>query len=118
VTDDRHDINNDTEKVIFEPLLNVYKMHLRVSETALYFYAELEVVYRKEGMPFYFYLPNLKPPNFLQEKLKPPKFLKYLHLQSEKKKKNIHMQTFCCIYTNVLIKLHNTIKFITFNIIT
>jgi hypothetical protein len=71
VTDDRHDINNDTEKVIFEPLLNVYKIHLRVSETALDFYAVLEVVYRKEEMPSYFYLQNLKPSNFLQEKLKP-----------------------------------------------
>jgi len=47
VTDDRHDINNDIEKVIFESLLNVYKMNLRVSETALNFYAVLEVVYRK-----------------------------------------------------------------------
>lgn len=87
MTDDRHGINNDKEKVIFEPLLNVYKMHLRVSETALYFYAVLEVVYRKEGMLFYFYLQNLKPSNFLQEKLKPSK---PLHLQSQKKRKVTH----------------------------
>ena len=42
MTDDRHNINNDTERVAFEPLLNVYKMHLRVSETAVLFYAVLE----------------------------------------------------------------------------
>lgn len=113
VTDDRHNINNDTERVVFEPLLNVYKMHLRVSETAVLFYVVLEVVYGKEGMPIYFYLQNLKPSNFLREKLKPSrKFLKYLHLQSEREKRNSHTLTLCFMYTNVVIKLCNTIKFI------
>jgi hypothetical protein len=47
-------------------------------------------------MPFYFYLQNLKPSNFLQEKLKLSKFLKYLHLQSEKKRKVAHKQSAVC----------------------
>lgn len=95
MTDDIHDINNDIEKVIFEPILNVYKTHLRVSETVLDFYAVLEVVYRKDATLFY--LQNLKPSNFLQEKLKPSKFLKYLHLQTEKKRKVTHKQSAECI---------------------
>ena len=102
VRDDRHDINNDAEEVIFGPSLNVYKMHLRVSETVLYFYAVLEVVYRKEQTPVYFYLQNLKPSNFLHEKLKPSKFLQYLHLQSQKKRNSL-TQTFCCVCVCVCV---------------